>query len=89
MMDQMMTYHSKLNDASKSYVEMLDLTSYASLAKRLDDMAGPLDKNKITSDAIKRLIKKHCIETITISGVKFLSRYNVDLLLEKQTRKNK
>jgi len=81
-----MKSHSKLNDKSQSYVDMLNLTSIDQLTSYLRDKVNTQDQAKLTKQGIIRIIKKHGIDILTIAGVKFLTPYSVDKFLEKQTK---
>ncbi len=77
---------SKLNDASQSYVDMLDLTSLDELTDKLRSKLNNQDKARINKETIFRILKKHNIPFVTISNVKFLTPYAIDKFMEKQTK---
>ena len=81
-----MKSHSSIPDKSKSYVDMLKLTSIDELTDYLRDKAGNQNKSRLTSESIRRIIRKHKIDVVTIAGVKFLTPYSVDKFMEKQTK---
>ena len=81
-----MKSHSSIPDKSKSYVDMLKLTSIDELTDYLRDKAGNQNKARLKSESIRRIIRKHKIDILTIAGVKFLTPYSVDKFMEKQTK---
>lgn len=81
-----MKSHSSIPDKSKSYVDMLNLTSIDELTDYLRDKAGNQNKARLKSESIRRIIRKLKIDVVTIAGVKFLTPYSVDKFMEKQTK---
>ena len=77
--------HSKLNDSSQSYVDMLNLSSIDDLTNKLRSSCGKQDQDRIKSKSILRQLKKLKLPVITISGVKFLTPYTIDKFIEEKT----
>ena len=82
----MMKSLSSIPDKSKSYVDMLKLTSIDQLTEYLRNLVSNPNKARLTNQGILRIIRKHKIDLLTIAGVKFLTPYSVDKFMEKQTK---